>query len=85
MEWEEQGVWFTMAQSSAKEADGPSQGHTAFSHCDEAGVLPPWLPAPSISKEESLSFLLHERLGESGNLPRDLVCLANSHSPVSRG
>lgn len=35
MEWEEQGVWFSMAQPSAKEAHGLGQPHlTPSSHCD---------------------------------------------------
>lgn len=71
MGWEEQRARFNLIQASAKETDRLSR----------ATLPPPTVTRPVsslsglfISKGDSLPHLLHARLAESGNLPRDLVC-----------
>lgn len=71
MGWGEQRAWFNLIQASAKET-----------HRLSRATLPPptvtrlvsSLSGLLISKGESLPHLLHGRLVESGNVPRDLVC-----------
>lgn len=76
MGWEEQRAWFNLIQASVKETDRFIQ----------ATLPPPTVTRPVsslsglfIGKGDSLPHLLHGRLVESGNLPRDMVCRTNSH------
>lgn len=74
MGWEEQRAWFNLIQASAKETDRLSQATlTAHTVTRPLSSLSGSWPL-SISKDESLPCLLHGRLVESRNLPRDLVC-----------